>query len=70
MTSGVPRPPLRMMAPRGAPIKKNMMHANESVNFFLQLYGVAAYGLELVGLLQRPELILLSGPLRLAESLI
>ena len=31
--TGVPSPPLRMMAPRGAPMKKNIKHANERVNF-------------------------------------
>ncbi len=33
MTSGMPRPPLRIMAPSGAPMKKNTRHATESVNF-------------------------------------
>ena len=33
MTTGTPKPPLRMMAPRGAPIKKKNRQANESVNF-------------------------------------
>ena len=33
MTTGIPNPPLRMMAPKGAPIKKNTKQAKESVNF-------------------------------------
>ncbi len=32
-TTGRPMPPLRMMAPRGAPMKNNTRHANERVNF-------------------------------------
>ena len=32
-TTGMPSPPLRMMAPSGAPMKKKMMHASERVNF-------------------------------------
>ena len=34
MIAGVPRPPLRMSAPRGAPMKKNMRQAIERANFF------------------------------------
>ena len=33
MTTGMPRPPLRMMAPKGAPMKKKMRQAKERVNF-------------------------------------
>ena len=33
MTVGMPSPPLRIIAPRGAPIKKKMRHASERVNF-------------------------------------
>ena len=33
ITTGVPNPPLRIIAPKGAPIKKNTIQANESVNF-------------------------------------
>ena len=33
--TGTPRPPLRMMAPNGAPIKKKMIHVSESVNFLM-----------------------------------
>ena len=31
--TGVPSPPLRIIAPRGAPMKKNMKHAKDNVNF-------------------------------------
>ena len=34
-TMGMPSPPLRMMAPKGAPIKKKMRQASERVNFFI-----------------------------------
>ena len=34
MTVGMPRPPLRMMAPSGAPTKKKMRHASASVIFW------------------------------------
>ena len=34
MTVGIPRPPLRMMAPRGAPTKKKTRQARESVIFW------------------------------------
>ncbi len=33
MTVGIPNPPFLMMAPRGAPMKKNIKQANERVNF-------------------------------------
>ena len=33
MSTGRPKPPLRMMAPSGAPIKKKMMHDKASVIF-------------------------------------
>ena len=33
MMTGVPRPPLRMMAPRGAPMKKNSRQASDRENF-------------------------------------
>ena len=33
MTTGIPNPPLRMMAPSGAPIKKKTMQAKDKVNF-------------------------------------
>jgi len=36
MTSGVPRPPLRMMAPNGAPMKKTQMLA---LNIYETFYG-------------------------------
>ena len=44
MTNGVPRPPFLMMAPSGAPMKKNTSIATERVNdtyknFFLRLVG-------------------------------
>ena len=32
MTTGVPNPPLRIMAPKGAPMKKKIRQAKESVN--------------------------------------
>ena len=32
ITTGMPNPPLRMMAPNGAPIKKSTRQAMESVN--------------------------------------
>ena len=34
MTVGIPSPPLRMMAPKGAPTKKNITQASESVIFW------------------------------------
>ena len=36
MTTGIPNPPFRMMAPKGAPMKKKMMQASESVIFLCQ----------------------------------
>lgn len=33
MTTGAPSPPLRVIAPNGAPIKKNIRQANANVNF-------------------------------------
>ena len=32
MSTGIPSPPLRMIAPNGAPIKKNMRHDRASVS--------------------------------------
>ena len=32
-TTGMPNPPLRIIAPKGAPIKKNTKQANDNVNF-------------------------------------
>ncbi len=34
MMIGMPSPPLRMMAPKGAPMKKKMMHCNARANLF------------------------------------
>ena len=34
MMAGVPSPPFRIKAPKGAPIRKNMKHATDSANFF------------------------------------
>ena len=34
ITIGVPKPPLRIIAPRGAPTKKNIKQAKDKVNFF------------------------------------
>src|SRR5208283_5605501 len=33
MTTGIPRPPFRIIAPRGAPIKKKIKQAADNVNF-------------------------------------
>ena len=33
ITIGIPNPPLRMMAPNGAPMKKNIRHATDRANF-------------------------------------
>ena len=33
MTAGIPSPPFLTMAPRGAPIKKNIRQAKDRVNF-------------------------------------
>ena len=35
MMTGMPSPPLRMMAPRGAPMKKKMRHDKASVNLLM-----------------------------------
>ncbi|CUO76639.1 Uncharacterised protein [Segatella copri] len=35
MTTGKPRPPFRMMAPNGAPIKKKMRHERARVNLLI-----------------------------------
>ena len=36
ITTGIPNPPFRIIAPSGAPIKKKNTHANESVIFLCQ----------------------------------
>ena len=41
MTTGVPNPPLRMMAPSGAPMKKKMRQAKGE--FLMPFYFVAAH---------------------------
>ena len=35
MITGTPSPPFLMIAPNGAPMKKNMMHDRASVNLFI-----------------------------------
>ena len=35
MMTGTPRPPLRMMAPKGAPMKKKIRHDSDSVTLLI-----------------------------------
>ena len=35
MMTGTPKPPFRMIAPNGAPIKKNIKHESATVNLLI-----------------------------------